>query len=45
MQQERFKYLMLIHVHKDRTDSIDLKVVLNEFVGESEHQTGIFVKC
>ena len=42
--QERLSYLMLMHVHKERTNSIDLKVVLNEFVDESEHRSGIFAK-
>ena len=44
MWQERPNYLMLMYAHKDRTDSIDLKVVLNEFVSESEHWSGIFAK-
>ena len=35
---------MFMHVHKGRTDSIDLKVKLNEFVGESEHWSGMFAK-
>ncbi len=35
---------MVMHVHKDRTDSLDLKAVLNEFIGESDHRSGIFAK-
>lgn len=37
MTQERLNHLMLLYVHKERTDSLDLKAVLNEFVGVSEH--------
>ena len=41
MAQERLNHLMVMHVH---TDKLDLKSVLNNFVGESEHRTGIFAK-
>ena len=44
MAQEQLNHLMVMHVHKERTDKLDFKVVLNEFVGESEHHTGIFAK-
>ena len=44
MQQDRLNYLMLMHMHKDRTDSIDLNAVSNEFVGESRYWSGIFAK-
>lgn len=44
MTQERLNYLMLLHVHKEKTDSLDLKEVLNEFVGCSEHRCNIFAK-
>ena len=44
MAQERLNHLMVMHVHTERTDQLDLKAVLNEFVGESEHRTGIFAK-
>ena len=37
MMQERLNYLMLLYVHKNRTDALDLKAILNDFVGESEH--------
>ena len=42
MAQER--HLMVMYVHKERTDKMDLKSILNDFVGESEHRTGIFAK-
>ena len=44
MAQERLNHLMVMHVHKERTDKLDLKSVLNNFVGESEHRTGVFAK-
>ena len=31
MGQERLKSLMLLHVHKERTDALDLRYVVNEF--------------
>ena len=44
MKQERLNYLMLLHVHKARTDELDLKCIVNEFVGGSEHRSNIFAK-
>ena len=44
MAQERLNHLMIMHVHKERTDKLDLKCVLNEFVCGSEHRSGIFAK-
>jgi hypothetical protein len=41
---QRLNYLMLLHVHKDKTDALDLKVLLNEFVECSEHRSNIFAK-
>ena len=35
---------MIMHVHKERTEKLNLRSVLNDFVGESEHRTGIFAK-
>ena len=34
---------MLLHVHKDSVDSLDLKEIDNEFAEESEHRLKIFV--
>lgn len=42
MSQERLNHLMILHVHKDTTDTLDLKSIANEFVGESEHRASIF---
>ena len=44
MTQERLNYLMIIHVHKERTDALDMKTLLNEFVDKSVHRTRIFAK-
>ncbi len=42
--QERLNYLMLLHVHSDKTDKLDLKSVLNDFVQDSAHRSTIFSK-
>ncbi len=44
MKQERLNYLMLLHIHKTRTDEIDLKCIVNKFIDESEHRSSIFSK-
>ena len=44
MSQRRLNNLMLLHVHKILTDSLDVVRVANEFVGESEHRLQIFGK-
>lgn len=44
MSQERLNYLMLLHVHKDRTDNLCLKTAINEFVQDSQHRSNIFAK-
>ena len=44
MAQERLNHLMVLHVHKERIDKMDLKSILNDFVGVSEHRTAIFAK-
>ena len=44
MSQERLNFLMLLYVHKDRTDALDLKRALNDFVDGSVHRLGIFAK-
>ena len=42
MTQQRLNNLMVLHVHKDITDSMNLKNIANEFVGNSEHRLRIF---
>lgn len=44
MSQQRMNNLMLLHVHKDVVDSLDLKSVANDFVMDSEHRQKIFGK-
>ncbi len=43
MTQERLNYLMLLYVHKERTDSLDLKLLVNDFIC-SDHRSNIFAK-
>ena len=38
MSQSRLNNLMLLHVHKDRTDKLDLKACSNEFVTGNDHR-------
>lgn len=42
MSQQRLNHLMILHVHKDKTDELDLKSCLNEFVEGSEHRSSLF---
>ncbi len=44
VKQKRFNHLMVMHVRKERIDGLNLKAVLNEFVGDSDHRSGIFAK-
>ena len=44
MGQERLNYLMLLHVHNDKTDKLDLKSISNDFVQDSVHRSNIFSK-
>ena len=39
MLQEMLNYLILLHVHKDRTDMLCLKSAINDFVGDSVHRS------
>ena len=34
----RLNHLMMLHVHKDRTDALTLVDVANDFVGEKENR-------
>ena len=42
MSQERLNYLMLLHVHRERTDELDIKTILNDFIMNSDHRSSIF---
>ena len=44
MGQERLNNLMLLHIHKELTDELDLKDVATEFISGSEHRLSIFGK-
>lgn len=44
MTQERLNYTMLIHIHKDKTDSLNLKSIVNDFTGDSPHRSFFFAK-
>ena len=37
MCQQRLNNLMVLHVHKELTDSINLEDIAKEFVGDSHH--------
>ena len=42
MGQARLNHLMLLSIYKDLLDGLDLKVIANEFVQESEHPQRVF---
>ena len=42
MSQDRLNHIILLHCHKDLTDSLDLVAVANQFVDLSSHRLGIF---
>lgn len=44
MTQERLNHLMVMHVHKDLTDSLVLTDVANEFVSKCERRLQVFGK-
>lgn len=44
MNQERLNSLMILDVHRDLTDVLDLSSVANEFVSKSENRTHVFGK-
>ena len=42
MKQTRLNHLMILHVHKDITDSLNLNDIGNKFVRCSEHRLSVF---
>ena len=42
MKQDRLNHLLLLYVHKDRTDSLSLTHVAEQFVSTSEHRLSVF---
>ena len=43
MGQERLNNLMILHAHKEITDSLDLDAIANEFIVNSEHRQNYLV--
>jgi len=44
MGQQTLNNLMVLHVHKDMTDAIDLQKISTEFIGDSDHRLKFFGK-
>ena len=44
MAQKRLNNLLILHVHRDRTDEIPFSEVLNDFVSKDERGSNVFVK-
>ena len=44
MGQQRLNYLMLLHVHKERTDNLDLRSVLNEFFSVIQSTVQVYLQ-
>ncbi len=42
MTQDRFNNLMILHVHQEYTDSINLTEVANDFVSRSDRRSQVF---
>ena len=42
MSQERLNHLMVLHIHQDEVDKLDLRTIGNEFVGEMELRKRLF---
>ena len=42
MTQKRLNHLIILHVHKDLTDKLNLNDIGNDFVGQSEHLLALF---
>ena len=42
MQQSRLNSLMILHVHKERTDTLSIELCMKEFVGRREHRLALF---
>ena len=43
MTQTRMNNLITLHVHKERTDALDLKAIANEFTARKERRRCMFV--
>ena len=45
MSQKRLNWLMILHVHKERTDKLSIERIVNLFVSRNEERLRIFGKC
>ena len=44
MTQVRLNNLLILHVHKQIADDLDIAACLNDFVSDSEHRMSVFGK-
>ena len=44
MTQVRSNNLLILHVHKQMADNLDISACLNDFVSDSEHRLSVFGK-
>ena len=42
MRQTRLNHVLLLNMHKERLDSLDLYIIANDFVRGNEHRLRIF---
>lgn len=42
MGQERLNHLMVLHVHKSETDSLDIIQIANDFISRNDHREQVF---
>ena len=42
MNQDRLTHLMILHIHKESTDKLDLISIANEFVAGDTHRLTVF---
>ncbi len=44
MKQQRLNHLMILHIHKELTDALEMKEIANDFIGQNERRMQIFGK-
>ena len=44
MKQARLNHLVLLHVHKEMTDTLDLIACANDFISGNDHHQQVFGK-
>ena len=44
MTQSRLNHLMILHLNKEKLDSLDFNAIGNQFIQESEHHLQFFGK-